>query len=263
VGDQQASLFGQSCVEPGRAKITFGTGAMLDRVTGPAPASSGRLPSGCFPIVARSRDGHLTWGVEGIVLTAGTCVEWLVTDIGLVASASETESVARSVSDTSGVTFVPALLGLGTPRWDFGARGAFFGLTRGAGRAHLVRAVLEGVAHRGADLMDAADDDGTLTSVCVDGGMSANGFLLQRLADVSGREIAVSPEREATTRGAGLMALVGLGGLSLDDVSALWRPAHVYEPVATTDERESARAVWAHAVERAAAAIPELSSVSF
>ena len=127
VGDQSASLFGQCCVEPGSAKITFGTGAMLDLVRGAqAPSTMTRFASGCFPIVARSRGDELIWGVEGIVLSAGTCIEWLRDDLGLISSAAQSESLATSVATADGVSFVPALLGLGTPAWDFGARGAFF-----------------------------------------------------------------------------------------------------------------------------------------
>lgn len=263
VGDQQASLFGQGCVDPGHTKITFGTGAMLDRVTRTDVGTTRRLPTGCFPIVARSQSGVRTPGIEGIVLTAGTCVDWLRDDLGIVRSAEETEALATSVSGTDGVFFVPALLGLGTPRWDFGARGAFFGLTRGSGRAHLARAVLEGIAHRGADLIDAADEGGDLTEVRVDGGMSANDFLMQHLADVSGRAVHVSPEREATTRGAGLMALVAADALTIDDVGRMWAPDRTFEPTLPEDARAAVRASWDDVVGRAAATIPELSSVSF
>jgi glycerol kinase len=266
VGDQSASLFGQSCVHPGAAKVTFGTGAMLDLVSGTAsPATLTRLRSGCFPIVARSRDGELTWGIEGIVLSAGTCVDWLRDDLGLIADVADTEPLARSVESTDGVSFVPALLGLGTPEWDFGARGAFFGLTRGSRKAHLVRAVLEGVAQRGADLIEAAglETGRALTEVRVDGGMTANRFLLQCLADFAGCAVAVSPEREATTRGAGLMALVAADAMTLEDVASLWNPRERYEPMIDSSQRDAARATWRDVVERAKATIPDLSSVSF
>ena len=265
IGDQPASLFGQSCVSHG-AKITFGTGAMLDMPRGSSgPAAMTRYDSGCFPIVVRSDAASVTWGLEGIVLSAGAAVDWAVEDLGIVESAAASDALAASVASSGGVVFVPALSGLGTPRWDFGARGAFFGLTRGSGRAQLMRAVLEGVAQRGADLVDAAlAETGTqLEEVRVDGGMTANRTFLSLLAEATGLPIAVSPEREATTRGAGLMALVGAGHLGVGDVESLWRPAHVVEPTMSEDERVARRIEWARAVERAAATIPALSEIRF
>jgi glycerol kinase len=264
VGDQSASLFGQSCVGSG-AKITFGTGAMLDMIHGTeSPTSMNRFDSGCYPIVVRSDHGVVTWGIEGIVLSAGTCVEWLQ-ELGLIECATESDELARSVPSSDGVSFVPAFSGLGTPQWDFGARGGFFGLTRGTTRAHLVRAVLEGVAQRGADLLDAAEDQigTTLSELRVDGGMSANHFFVQRLADFSGHTVSVSSEREATTRGAGLMALVSAGHLSLSDVESLWSPTFVATPSLRDDERLASRAAWQRNLSRVEKTIPELSEVSF
>jgi glycerol kinase len=266
VGDQSASLFGQCCIEPGSTKVTFGTGAMLDLVSGANSVPTlNRFDSGCFPIVARSQAGELTWGVEGIVLSAGTCIEWLRDDLGLISTAEESGVLANSVTSADGVSFVPALLGLGTPAWDFGARGAFFGLTRGSSRAHLVRAVLEGIAQRGADLVAAAETEigRKIDEVRIDGGMSANSFLVQSLADHSGCVVTVSPEREATTRGAGLMALVGASALNLSDVASMWSPQRRVEPQISDDERSERRAQWATVVSRAEKTIPELSSVSF
>lgn len=266
IGDQPASLFGQSCVSPGATKITFGTGAMLDLVHGPkGPDRMTRFPSGCFPVVVQSRGDDITWGVEGIVLSAGTCVDWLRDDLGLISHAAETEGLARSVTTTDGVSFVPAFVGLGTPYWDFGARGGFFGLTRGSSKKHMVRAVLEGIAHRGVDLVDAAvvETGSPITELRIDGGMTKNTLLAQLLADFSGCVIAVSPEREATTRGAGLMALVAVDALGLDDVAAKWHPTDYFEPTLSADERASRRAQWADVVSRAAKTIPELSAVEF
>ena len=146
-GDQQASLVGQGCVAPGPAKITFGTGGMLDLVVGrDRPGFPSRGPSGTFPIVAWRRGEELVWGLEAIMLSAGTNVEWLRDDMGLIPSAEASHDVAATCADTEGVVYVPALLGLGTPKWDFGARGTLLGITRGTGRGHVVRAVLEGVA---------------------------------------------------------------------------------------------------------------------
>jgi glycerol kinase len=263
VGDQSASLFGQSCVHAG-AKITFGTGAILDMIHGRPPATLRRLDSGCYPTVVRSQEGEVVWGVEAIDFSAGSSVQWLA-DLGVISEVTLSEELAASVPSSEGVTFVPALLGLGTPRWDFGARGAFFGLTRGSGSAHLARAVLEGVAQRGADLVEAAEREAgsALAQIRVDGGMSTNNFFVQRLADFSGRSIAVSSEREATTRGAGLMALVGAGHLRADDVASIASSHHAASPEIDDAERAEARSIWFDAVERAARSIPELSAVSF
>jgi glycerol kinase len=265
VGDQSASLFGQSCVTHG-AKITFGTGAMLDLVRGTeGPAALTRFASGCFPVIAYSYDNVVTWGIEGIVLSAGACIEWLRDDLGLISESSETDVLAASVPSSDGVSFVPALSGLGTPQWDFGARGGFFGLTRGSTKAHMIRAVLEGIAQRGADLVDAAQQElGTrIVELRVDGGMSVNRFLMQRLADFTGLSIAVSTEREATMRGVGLMALVSEGHLTLRDVEVLWSPAEVFVPLLSDDERDDYRSDWARTLLRAGKTIPELSVVEF
>lgn len=265
IGDQPASLFGQCCVSSG-AKITFGTGAMLDVVRGTTgPTEMTRYATGCFPTVLRSSGGEVTWGLEGIVLSAGSCIEWLRDTMKLITSDEETEELATSVTSTEGVSFVPAFNGLGTPYWDFGARGGFYGITRGSSKAHMVRAVLEGIAQRGADLVASAEEElGTkLESLRVDGGMSANDFFVQRLSDFTGLRVEVSSEREATTRGAGLMALVSVDALSLTDVEALWQPAQVFTPTTTDEERVALRVAWRHTVARAEKTIPELSSVTF
>lgn len=264
VGDQPASLFGLCCVTHG-AKITFGTGAMLDMVRGgPGPDSMSVFASGCFPTVLRSHDGAITWGVEAIVFSAGACVEWL-RDLGLIENAQHSETLATSVMSCDGVTFVPALSGLGTPNWDFGARGGFFGITRGSTRAHLVRAVLEGIAQRGADLVEAAEQEtgATLSEIRVDGGMSANRFFVQCLANFTGLEVTLSNELEATTRGAGLMALAGAGHLTLEQIELLWSPAEVFRPQCSDEARRSLRAAWSETMSRVEATIPELSSIRF
>jgi glycerol kinase len=261
-GDQQASLVGQGCVRPGLAKATFGTGAMLDLCVGPdRPTFPHRGPGGTFPIVAWRSAGTPMWGLEAIMLSAGTNVEWLRDDLGLIETAAESHDVASTCADTGGVVYVPALLGLGTPRWDYGARGTVLGLTRGSERGHLVRAVLEGVAQRGADLLEAAVADSGLSipALRVDGGMTANPTFVQALADAIGRPVEVSPVREATTLGAGFLAGLAVGTWAgLDDVAATWAPTEVYEPRRTLD-----RARWAEAVERAARWIPELSTLDF
>ncbi len=261
-GDQQASLIGQGCVRPGQAKITFGTGGMLDLCLGDArPAFDMRGDAGCFPIVAWRIGGHITWGVEAFMLTAGQAVEWLRDDIGLISSSAESAEVAARCDDTGDVWFVPALLGMGTPAWDFGARGTLLGLTRGSGRAEVVRAVLEGVAHRGADLVEAAEADAGLPigPLRVDGGMSANPVFVQALADATQRPIELSPVTEATTLGAAFLAGLAVGTWKgLDDVAAAWSPRAVVDPRRATD-----RARWYEARARARQWVTELSSLDF
>ncbi len=214
LGDQQASLVGQGCVRPGDAKITFGTGGMLDLVLGERPPTfDQRGPAGTFPIVTWRRDGVTSWGLEAIMLAAGTNVQWLRDDLGLISTSDESDAVAAECDDTGGVVYVPALLGLGTPAWDYGARSAFFGLTRGTGRAEIVRAVLEGVAQRGADLVESAEADSgvTIPSLRVDGGMTDNTTFVQALADAAQKPVEISAMREATSRGAALMAGLAVG----------------------------------------------------
>jgi glycerol kinase len=261
-GDQQASLIGQGCTRSGLAKMTFGTGGMLDLCLGPdRPPFEQRGPHGTFPIVGWRREGRVTWGIEAFMLTAGQAVEWLRDDLGVIADAGASEAVASACESTGGVFFVPALLGMATPAWDFGARGALLGLTGGTGRAEVVRAVLEGVAHRGADLLEAAEADGgcRIPTLRVDGGMSANRVFVQALADACQRPVEVSPVLEATTLGAAFLAGMAVGiWADEDEVAATWSPRSTLEPVGTTDRRR-----WREACERARAWIPELSALDF
>jgi glycerol kinase len=211
--------------------------------------------------VAWRREGNVTWGIEAIMLSAGTNVEWLRDDLGLIETSAASAEVAAQCESTEGVIYVPALLGLGTPYWDYGARGTLLGITRGTERTHVVRAVLEGVAQRGADLVESAeaDTDVHLASVRIDGGMGANQVFVQALANASQRPVEVSPELEATTLGAGYLAGLATGTwASEDDVAATWRPARIVDPVATMD-----RDRWREACRRAEAWIPELSSLDF
>jgi glycerol kinase len=261
-GDQQASLIGQGCTGPGMAKATFGTGGMLDLCLGPdRPAFDQRGPHGTFPIVAWRRHGRITWGLEAFMLTAGQAVEWLRDDLGVIADAAESEAVAGRCRTTGDVWFVPALLGMATPAWDFGARGALLGLTGGTGRAEVVRAVLEGVAHRGADLLEAAEGDGgsTIPVLRVDGGMSANRLFVQALADACQRLVEVSPVTEATTLGAAFLAGMAVGTWAgEDEVAATWSPRATVEP-----QRRPDRARWREACDRARGWVPELSALEF
>jgi glycerol kinase len=236
---------------------------MLDVCTGAArPPFATRGEGGCFPIIAWQRAGEFTFGVEAIMLTAGSAVDWLVEDLGLIGTAAESEAVAGACQDTGGVVAVPALLGFATPQWDFGARGALFGLTRGSGRPEVVRAVLEGVAHSGADLLEAAEQDAALGigHLRVDGGMTANSVFLRALADACDRPVEVSPQLEATTLGAGFLAGLATGTWKdLDDVAATWSPRSVIEPSGRPADRDR----WRKATERAAGWYPELSALQF
>ncbi|MDZ7673721.1 MAG: FGGY family carbohydrate kinase [Acidimicrobiales bacterium] len=257
VGDQQASLIGQGCVEPGQAKITFGTGAMLDQcLDGPPPTTT---PAGTFPIVTWRHRGRTSFGLEAVMLAAGTAVEWLRDGLGLIDHAAASAEVAGTVDHADGVVFVPSLSGTGSPDWDHGARGLLIGVTSRTTRAHVVRAVLEGVAHRGADLVDAAEraTGATIDTVRVDGGMSRNSVFVQALADAVQRPIEVSAEREATALGAGLLVGVAVG--TWPDLAAATssRPA----PTIVRPNRMLDRERFAEARRRAGAWIPELSSL--
>jgi glycerol kinase len=261
-GDQQASLVGQGCLSAGLAKITFGTGGMLDLCTGTErPTFETRGSGGTFPIVAWARNGEVAWGVEAVMLAAGTNVEWLRDDLGIIATAAESHDVASGCESAEGVVYVPALLGLGTPAWDYGARGTLLGITRGTTRSHVVRAVLEGIAQRGADLVEAAEHDSGLTigSLRVDGGMSANPTFLQALANAVQRPIEVSPVLEATTLGAAFLAGLARGTWASEaEVAAAWSPREVVEPAGSFDRDQ-----WLEARRRAGGWLSDLSSIDF
>jgi glycerol kinase len=261
LGDQQASLLGQGCVRHGQAKVTFGTGGMLDLCLDERPGFATRGSGGTFPIVTRGVGGARRWGLEAVMLAAGTNVEWLRDDLGIIESAAHSHEVASQCESSDGVAYVPALLGLGTPTWDYGARGALLGLTRGSGRPQIVRAVLEGVAQRAADLVAAAEADGgvEIPTLRVDGGMTANPTFVQALADATARPIEVSPEREATTLGAAFAAGLAIGAWSDDDdIAATWHPAEVVEPAGSFDRER-----WADTLARAERWFPDLSAISF
>lgn len=262
IGDQQASLIGQGCHTPGDAKLTFGTGAMLDAFVGAeAPSAPAH---GTFPIVAHRIGGVVRWGIEATDLSAGAAVEWLRDGLGLIAHAAETATLATSVPDSDGVVFVPSLSGTGTPEWDHGARGALFGVTRGTTRAHVVRAVLDGVAQRAADLTDAAQADAgiQIAELRVDGGMTANTPFVQLVADAVGRPVVVSAEREATAMGAAHLAGCAVGTwTSLDEAATTLAPGVVVEPEGGDGRRDDARQRFADARRRAGHWIPEISAL--
>lgn len=262
VGDQQGSLIGQGCITAGKTKITFGTGGMLDTFTGTtAPTTANRLKGGTFPIVAYSDAQAIHWGTEAIMLSAGTNIDWLCTDMQLIDSPQQSHDVASQVETSDGVVYVPALLGLGTPKWDYGARGTLLGITRGTNRAHIVRAVLEGIAHRGADMVDASQADSGLSidRIRIDGGMSKNPTFVQALANTTQRTVEVSPVTEATTLGAAFLAGVAVGTWkTLPDAVSTWKPSQQVAPSAVLNRDQ-----WANALSRAGGWIPELSGLDF
>jgi glycerol kinase len=231
-GDQQAALYGQGCHAPGEAKATYGTGSF---VLVHAGADASAPPAGLLKTAAA--DGY---AVEGAVLTSGAAVQWLRDGLGVLADAGESEALARSVSSTEGVVFVPALTGLGSPWWDADARGLVAGITRGTTRAHLVRAALEAIAHQVCDVADALPQP--LSVLRADGGASANGFVMQLQADLLGCPVEVAAERETTALGAAALAA---GSAPRVRVGA------TYEPAMSRDEARTLRAEWAAALARA------------
>ncbi len=256
-GDQQAALFGQGALAAGGAKNTYGTGGFLLLNTGPAPVRSTRgllttiawaVPAG--PAVPPA----VTYALEGAIFVAGAAVQWLRDGLGLIASAAESEPLARSVPDTGGVYLVPAFTGLGAPYWDMYARGALLGLTRGTTRAHVVRATLEAIAYQTRDVLDAmVDESGARPrDLRVDGGATANDFLCQLQADVLGIPILRPRVRDTTALGAAYLAGLGVGlWRGPEAVEALWQLDRAFEPALPADRRAALYAGWQRAVARA------------
>ena len=209
-GDQQAALFGQACVTPGAAKVTYGTGAFLLQQAG---ATRPVGAEGLLTTAACGVNAERTFALEGSVFIAGAAVQWLRDGLGLITNAGETEVLARSVTDTGGVYFVPAFTGLGSPHWEARARGTITGLTRGTTRAHLVRAALEAMALGSSDLLDAMVKGSglPLPFVRVDGGAAANDWLMQYQADVLGVPVERPAVIESTAFGAAALAGMALG----------------------------------------------------
>ena len=249
-GDQQAAAFGQACFAPGMIKSTYGTGCFALLNTGAAPvASKHRL----LTTIASRAQGRTTYALEGSIFVAGAAVQWLRDGLSLIASAAESEALARSVASTGGVYLIPAFVGLGAPYWDAQARGALLGLTRASGRAEIVRAALESVAYQTRDLLEAmAGDSGRpVETLRVDGGMVANGWLMQFLADVIG--VAVERPQVAETTALGAACLAGLdAGLyeSQEALGRLWRCERRFDPAMPSQEREALYEGWRAAVGR-------------
>jgi glycerol kinase len=209
-GDQQAALFGQACFRPGMVKNTNGTGCFILMFTGDTPVASRK---GLLTTVACGVDGNPAYALEGSVFVAGAAIQWLRDGIGVLKTARESERLATSVDSTLGVYVVPAFVGLGTPYWDSAARGAIVGLTRGVTRAHLARATLEALAYQTRDVVDtmAAESGKPLAGLRVDGGASANDFLMQFQADLLDAVVDRPQIIETTALGAALLAGRGVG----------------------------------------------------
>jgi glycerol kinase len=249
-GDQQSALFGQGCVEEGRAKNTYGTGCFLLMNTGDQPA---RSENGLITTVAWRRSGKLEYALEGSIFVAGSAVQWLRDGLGFVDHASETEALAKSVADSDGVYVVPAFVGLGAPYWDEQARGTIVGLTRGATRAHLTRATLESIAFQTRDVVGAMAQDANIAPsvLRVDGGACQNDFLMQFQADILGLAVERPANLEATAMGAARLAGLAVGlwsGASDFETSA--EGGVLFEPSMSQDERDARYRGWRRAVER-------------
>lgn len=253
MGDQQAALFGQHCLEEGDVKVTFGTGGFLLMNIGSEPGLSG---NGLLTTVARSSGGRTTYAVEGSIYIAGAAIQWLRDELQIVEASAETERMAESVPDTGGCTIVPAFTGLGAPHWDQGARGMIMGLTRGTNRNHMARAALESIAFQAYEVVDAMSEDfGKRTeSIRVDGGASANGFLCQFLADITGLRVVRPKVIESTALGAAYEAGLTVGfWKDVEELEGNWRLDREFLPRMGEAERRRRILEWSKAVECAKA----------
>jgi glycerol kinase len=252
-GDQQAALFGQAAFEPGMAKNTYGTGAFCLMNIGDRKVASEHLLTTIAWGVSGNGGDQVTYALEGSIFIAGAAVQWLRDELGIIATAAESETLAQSVPDSNGVYVVPAFVGLGAPHWDPNARGAIFGLTRGVNRAHLARATLEAIAFQTCDVIDAveADSDVALSELRVDGGAAANDLLLQIQADMLGRDVVRPAVLETTALGAAYLAGLATGfWKDTGDVSRNWREDRRFSPQMAAARRAELRAGWKRAVER-------------
>jgi glycerol kinase len=248
-GDQQAALFGQTCFAAGDAKNTYGTGCFLLVNTGErAAAASG----GLLTTVAWDTGDGLRYALEGSAFITGAAVQWLRDGLGIIATAADTEALAASLSSNDNVYLVPAFTGLGAPHWDMYARGLLIGIERGTTRAHLARATLESIAYQTRDLIEAMRGAGQAIDILrVDGGGTANGFLMQFQADIAGIPVEVPEVQQTTALGAAFLAGLATGVWKTPDQLRGQRVvATRYEPRMSADERESLYAGWRRAVER-------------
>ncbi|MEE1239570.1 MAG: glycerol kinase GlpK [Acutalibacteraceae bacterium] len=253
-GDQQAALFGQKCFCAGDIKNTYGTGCFLLMNTGDKPFES---KNGLLTTVAATPKGDkVCYALEGSVFVGGAVIQWLRDELGLIKTAAETENAALSVKDSAGVYIVPAFAGLGAPHWDMYARGTICGLTRGANKNHIIRAALESIAYQTNDLITAmkADTGLDISSLKVDGGAAANGFLMQFQADISGLSVVRPENAEATALGAAYLAGLGVGfWKSKDELKLLNGESKNFNPDRAEKEREQLTDGWKRAVKSAKA----------
>lgn len=253
IGDQQAALFGQMCVEEGAVKNTYGTGCfLLMNCGGKIVKSENRL----LTTVAWKIGPRVDYALEGSIFVAGAVVQWLRDGLGIIRSSSEVEALATSVPDNGGVHFVPSLTGMGAPYWDQSARGVISGLTRGSTAAHIARAALEGIAFQVLDVVAAMERDAGLliSELKVDGGASRNNFLMQFQADVLGTEVIRAEVLETTALGAAYMAGLGVGlWESVDELKRLWKGERRFSCKISEERSEEAKANWYKAVKKAQA----------
>lgn len=249
LGDQQAALFGHTCLEAGSAKNTYGTGCFILMNTGREAVAS---QHGLLTTVAWGMGDELYYALEGSVFVAGAAVQWLQEGLGVIDSPAVSEQVAGQVEDTDGVVVVPAFTGLGAPYWDMYARGAVFGLTRGTTSAHLVRATLESLAYQSRDVIGAMEKDAgmPLKELRVDGGAVKNNLLMQFQADILGEQVTRTRYAETTALGAALLAGLSAGFWNRDQLQAFNQAEKVFEPHMPEEERERLYQVWQDAVAR-------------
>ena len=248
-GDQQAATVGQACFAPGMIKSTYGTGCFAVLNTGTAALTSkNRL----LTTLAYRLGGRVTYAIEGAIFIAGAAVQWLRDGLGLIKDAKETSALAATADPARRVYLVPAFTGLGAPYWDADARGALFGLTRDVGRAEIARATLDAACFQTRDLLEAMRADGAAPkSLRVDGGMVANDWLMQRLADILGLPVERPRYIETTVQGAAALAGLAAGLYpSLDAIAAQWALDRAFEPRLGGDERDSLYTGWRNAVRR-------------
>ena len=251
-GDQAAALIGQGCINRGQAKNTYGTGCFTLLNTGD---QSVRSSSGLVTSVAWSIGGKTTYALEGSVFNAGSSIQWLRDEVGILATSSECEALAAGVPDNGGVYLVSAFTGLGAPRWDMYARGAIVGLTRGSTKAHIVRAALEGIAYQVKDLLDAMEKDSgeELSVLRVDGGASVNNFMMQFQSDILRKPIDRPKMVETTAFGAAFLAGLATGVWNdIGDITAIRESDRIFEAQMEAEKAEKLHKTWLRAVERAA-----------
>ncbi len=247
-GDQQAALFGQTCFEPGEAKNTYGTGCFLLMNTGEKPVSS---KNGLVTTIAWGLDGKVTYALEGSVFVAGAAIQWLRDEMKLIDSAPASEEAALRVPDTAGCYVVPAFTGLGAPYWDQYARGSIVGLTRGVNREHIIRATLESLAYQVNDVIGAMEADSgiDLQALKVDGGASANNFIMEFQADITGAPVKRPACVETTALGAAYLAGLTVGyWKDREDVKKNWQIDRIFEPRMAEEERQAKVKGWKKAV---------------